>query len=222
MPKISAYFGKFPIASTMLTSSVLIALSMRLDTAVLAQPTKAPILTPSPTNQPTKAPILTPSPTNQPTPAPTPTPSPTNQPTPAPIPTPSPTNQPINPITQKLLGQWQAKDASSEITLTLVFTPDGKLYILLPDAQNPMAIAFHYQVNPKPQPMHLDVTVSKDQKPVLTIFELTADNQMRLQLDSTSPGKPRPKTFSPTATLFTKVSDKTTLPENIKILDPRS
>ncbi len=185
MPKISAYFGKFLIASTMLTSSVLIALSMRLDTAVLAEPTKAPILTPSPT----KAPILTPSPTNQPTQAPIPTPSSTNQPTPAPIPTPSPTNQPINPVTQKLLGQWQAKDAASEITLTLVFLPDGKLYILLPDAQNPMAIAFQYQVNPKPQPMHLDVTVSKEQKPVLTIFELTADDQMRLQLDNTSPGQ---------------------------------
>jgi glucose/arabinose dehydrogenase len=194
MPKIFPHFGKFIIASTMLTSSVLIALSMRLDTVVLAEPTKAPI----------------------------PTPSPSNQPTPPPIPTPSSTNQPTNPVTQKLLGQWQAKDAASQITLTLVFSPDGKLYILLPDAQNPMAIAFQYQINPKPQPMHLDVTVSKEQKPVLTIFELTAEDQMRLQLDNTSPGQPRPKAFSSTATLFTKVSDTTKLPENIKLIDPRS
>ena len=202
MPKISACLGKLPIAS------LLIALSMTLDTAVLAEPTKAPIPTPSPTNQPQ--------------PAPSPIKFPRTQPTPAPTSPPASTTQPTNPVTQKLLGQWQAKDASLDNTLTLIFMPDGKLYILLPDSQNPMAIAFGYQINPKPQPMHLDVTVSKDQKPVLTIFELTGDNQMRLQLDNTSPGQPRPEAFSPTATLFTKVSDKPTLPENIKILDPRS
>jgi hypothetical protein len=188
MPKIFPLFGKFPIAS------ILIALSMTVDTFVLAEPTKAPI----------------------------PTPAPSNQPAPAPIPTPLPTNQSTNPVNQKLIGRWQAKDASLDNTLSLVFSPDGKLYILLPDSENPLAIAFNYQINPKPQPMHLDVTVSKEEKPVLTIFELTADDQMRLQLDNTSPGQPRPQAFLPTATLFTKVSDSTKLPENIKLIDPGS
>jgi hypothetical protein len=166
MPKIFPYFGKFPIASTMLTSSVLIALSMTLDTAVLAQPTKAPIPTPAPTNQPTKVPIATPSPTNQPT----------------------------SPIAQKLLGKWQSKDPSSDVALTFVFSPDGKLYILSPNSQKPMAVEFKYSINPTPQPMHLDIT---------------------------DPGQLRPTAFSPTATLFTKVSDNTKLPENVKIIDLR-
>lgn len=192
----------------MLTSSVLIALSTTLDITVLAQPTKAPIPTPSSTNQPTKAPILTPSPANQPTKAP--------------IPTPSSTSQPTNPIAQKLLGQWQSKDPSSDLVLTFIFSPDGKLYVLSPDPKNPMAIAFEYKINPKPQPMHLDVSVSKEQKSVETIFEFTADGQLRLQLDNTSPKQSRPTAFSPTATLFTKVSDTTKLPENIKLIDPHS
>src|SRR5690348_14142618 len=101
MPKIFPYFGKFAIASTMLTQSVLIALSMNLDTAVLAQPTKAPI----------------------------PNQSLTNQPIPTPIPAP-PTNQATNPIAQKLLGQWQSQDPSSNAALTFIFSPNGKLYIL--------------------------------------------------------------------------------------------
>ncbi|BAY09042.1 hypothetical protein NIES2098_22030 [Calothrix sp. NIES-2098] len=174
----------------MLTSSVLIALSMTVDTAVLAQATKSPIPTPQPTNQPTQPPITTPSSTNQPT----------------------------SPISEKLLGQWQSKDPSSDLALTLVFSPDGKLYILSPNSQKPMAVEFKYSINPQPQPMHLDVVVSKDEKKALTIFEFTADGQLRLQLENTDPGQPRPKAFSPTATLFTKVSDNTKLPENIKII----
>ncbi|OUL34490.1 hypothetical protein BV372_13900 [Nostoc sp. T09] len=205
MPKIFPFFGKFLIASTMLTSSVLIALSMTLDTDVLAQPTKAPIPTP-PTNQPTKAPITTPSSTNQPTKAPIPTP---------------PTNQPTSPIGQKLLGQWQSKDSSSNPSLTFIFSPDGKLYILSPNSQKPMAVEFKYSINPTPQPMHLDITVSAEQKQALTIFEFTPDGQLRLQLDNTDPGQPRPTAFSPTATLFTKVSENTKLPENVKIIDLR-
>ncbi|BAY21828.1 hypothetical protein NIES2100_15860 [Calothrix sp. NIES-2100] len=177
MLKILPYFGKFAIASTMLTQSLLIALSMNLDTAVLAQPT------------------------------------------PAPIPTTPPINQPTNAIAQQLIGQWQSKDPSSELVLTFVFSPDGKLYILSPNSQKPMAVEFRYSIDPTPKPMHLDVIISKDQKKALTIFELTADGQLRLQLDNTDPGQPRPTAFSGTATLFTKVSDNPKVPENVKIID---
>ncbi|MDZ7963331.1 MAG: hypothetical protein RMY34_36705 [Aulosira sp. DedQUE10] len=166
---------------------------MTLDTSVLAQPTKAPIPNPSPTNQPTQAPI----------------------------PNPAPINQSTNPIAQKLLGEWQTKDPSSPVTLTFMFSPDGKLYVLSPDTKTPVAVEFQYQINPTPQPMHLNVIVSQEKKPVLTIFEFTADGKLRLQLDNTDPGQPRPTAFSPTATLFTKVSDATKLPENTKFLNPR-
>jgi uncharacterized protein (TIGR03067 family) len=185
MLKIFPYLGKFAISSKMLTSSVLIALSMTLNTDVLAQPTTTP----------------------------------TNQPTQTQIPTTPPTNQPKNPIEQQLLGQWQSKDPSSELILTFVFSPDGKLYILSPNSQKQMAVEFRYSINPTPKPMQLDLTISNDQKKSLTIFEFTADGQLRLQLDNTDPSQPRPTSFSGTATLFTKVSDNTKLPENFKIID---
>ncbi|MBD2335955.1 hypothetical protein H6G64_02980 [Calothrix sp. FACHB-156] len=193
MPHIFPYFGKFAIASTRLTSSVLIALSMTLNTAVLAEPAKGPI----------------------------PNPAPNNQATPLPVPNPAPTEQSTNPIAQKLIGEWQTKDPSSPVTLTFMFSPDGKLYVLSPDTKTPVAVEFQYQINPTAQPMHLTIIVSKEKQPVLTIFEFTTDGQLRLQLDNTDPGKPRPTAFSPTATLFTKVSETTKLPENTKFINPQ-
>ncbi|MBD2200304.1 MULTISPECIES: hypothetical protein [Calothrix] len=179
MPQIFPYFGRFAIASTMLTNCLLIALSMTLNKAVLAQTTPAP----------------------------------------APTPTAPATNQPTNPIAQQIIGQWESKDPGSELILTFVFSPDGKLYILSPNSQKPMAVEFGYSINPTPQPMHLDVIISQEQKKALTIFEFTANGQLRVQLDNTDPGKPRPTAFSGTATLFTKVSDNPKLPENIQIID---
>jgi hypothetical protein len=180
MSQIFPYFDKFSIASKMLTSSVFIALSMTLDTTVLAQPVTAP------------------------------------------QPTPSPLNQPTNPIAQKLLGQWQAKDAQTPVTLAFIFSPEGKLFIFSPNSKSTVGVEFKYSINPTPQPMHLDITIPGKKEPVLTIFEFTADGQLRLQLDNTNPGKPRPTAFSKTPVLFTKVSDIPKLPDNIKLIDPET
>lgn len=175
MPKIFPYFGKFAIASKLLTSSVFISLLMTLDTTVLAQPATAP--TPSP-SQPAK---------------------------------------PTNPISQKLLGQWKSQEPSEPPNLSVIFTPEGKFLLLLPNLNNFVAAEFKYRINPTPQPMHLDVTIPGNPQPVLTIFEFTADGQLRLQLNDTDPGKPRPKAFTSRATLFKKVSDSATLPENTQL-----
>ncbi|MCF2145647.1 type IV pilin-like G/H family protein [Desmonostoc muscorum LEGE 12446] len=180
MPNILAHFGKFQIASKMLTSSVLIPLLMTLDTTVLAQPSIAPTQTQSQREQD------------------------------------------INPIAQKLFGQWQAQDPSSSTTLTFIFTPESKLFLLSPDSKTLGAMEFKYRINPTPQPMHLNVIISSNQEEVLTIFEFTADGQMRLQLDGTNPGKPRPTAFSPQASLFKKISNVTTLPDNIQIINPKA
>lgn len=182
MPKIFLYFGKLPIASKWLTSSVFISLLMTLDTTVLAQRTTAP------------------------------------------LPSPSLSPQPTNPISQKLLGQWEGRETFSPVprNLTLIFTPEGKLFMLVPDSNKFVAVEFKYGINPTPKPMQMDVTISNNPTPVLTIFEFTADDQLRLQLYDTNPGKPRPKAFSQTASLFKKVSDITTLPDNTQLLDPPS
>ncbi|AFY34468.1 hypothetical protein [Calothrix sp. PCC 7507] len=142
------------------------------------------------------------------------------QPVTAPPATPPPVDQSTNAIAQKLLGQWEAKDPASPITLNFIFSPDGKLFIFSPNSQASVAVEFKYSINPTLQPMHLDITIPSKKEPVLTIFELTADGKLRLQLDNTDPGKPRPKAFSETPALFTKVSDTTKLPENVKLIDP--
>ncbi|AFZ23615.1 hypothetical protein Cylst_1325 [Cylindrospermum stagnale PCC 7417] len=148
----------------------------------------------------------------------------TTPPLPSPSLSPQPSPQPTNPISQKLLGQWEGQDSLSPPkdapNLTLIFTPEGKLFLLLPDFNKLVAVEFKYGINPAPKPMHMDVTISNNPKPVLTIFEFTADDQLRLQLYDTNSGQPRPKAFTQTASLFKKVSDNTRLPDNTKVIDP--
>ncbi|QSJ16495.1 type IV pilin-like G/H family protein [Nostoc sp. UHCC 0702] len=141
------------------------------------------------------------------------------QPSTAPIPTQSQPSQQKNSVAQQLLGQWQVKDPISSSSLNFLFAPEGKLFIYVLDSNNSGAAEFKYRINQIPKPMHLDVTIYNNQKPVLTIFELTADGQLRLQLEGTNPGLPRPTAFSSEVSLFQKISDSTTLPENVQVID---
>lgn len=145
------------------------------------------------------------------------------QKTTAPLPSPSLSEQPTNPISQKLLGEWEGKDYLSPLKnpprLTLIFTPEGKLFLLQLYSNKFVAMEFKYSINPTPKPMHMDVSVSHNPTPVLTIFEFTADEQLRLQLNDTNPGKPRLNAFTQTASLFKKVSNNTRLPDNTQLLN---
>lgn len=141
--------------------------------------------------------------------------------TPTPIPSPSPLEQTKNPIAEKLFGQWQTNDPASPVALTFIFAPDGKLFLLSPQSKTPVAVELKYRVNSTPQPMHLDLTIPNAKEPVLTIFDFTADNQLRMQIEETRPGKPRPTEFLARPTLFKKVSDDPKLPEDVKLLDPK-
>ena len=124
-----------------------------------------------------------------------------------------------NTVAEQLQGQWQVKDPSSGQTLTLIFTQDGKFFMLLPlESGTRVALPFGYQINPTPQPMHLDVLLPEDNQTVMTIFEFTADRQLRLQLADTNPGQPRPTAFTSKAILFQKVSEETTLPREVQLL----
>ena len=145
------------------------------------------------------------------------------QPSPAPSVTPSP-NSPQRGDVQaqqtRLSGQWQAKNPASGQVLTLIFTPDGKFFVLLPSGSDtPVAQQLGYRIDPTPKPMHIDVTFPGTTESVKTIFEFTADGQLRLQVAETNPGEPRPTAFNPSATLFQKVSDAITLPPNVQVSD---
>lgn len=123
------------------------------------------------------------------------------------------------PIAEQLLGRWQAKDPKSDKVFTFIFAPEGKLFVVLPTPNgSSVASKIAYQINLTTQPMQLDMVVSPNEK-VLTIFELTPERKLRVELEGLNPGQPRPTVFSSKSTLFEKISEATTVPENIQTID---
>lgn len=122
-----------------------------------------------------------------------------------------------NTVVQRLSGSWQTKVSSTQ-ALSLIFAPDGKLFIVLPSSSaNPPAMQLRYRVaSASSSPMQIDLTTS-DNKTAQTIFELTKDGKLRVQLNDISAAQPRPSAFKPSAMLFEKVSNSTTLPANARI-----
>ncbi|NEP58870.1 MAG: hypothetical protein F6K31_17930, partial [Symploca sp. SIO2G7] len=122
-------------------------------------------------------------------------------------------------ITKQLLGEWQARDPNTDELVTFIFTPEAKLLIVLPDKEeSAIAIKMGYQIDVTTQPMQLEVIASPDEV-AQTIFELTDEGKLRLELDGIDPGQPRPTAFSTSATLFEKISDSTTLPEDVQVVE---
>lgn len=118
---------------------------------------------------------------------------------------------------QKHLGSWEMNQ--DDISLTFIFAPENKLFIVSPSVPNAQRTAteLKYKISSAPKPMHLDVFLPRTNKPVETIFEYTADGKIRMQLEGTNPGTPRPLQFK-NGTIFTKVSDSTTLPEGVELI----
>lgn len=128
----------------------------------------------------------------------------------------SPTASPIN---ESFLGQWQSKDTATGITITLVFTPEKKLFLILPTKDGTeVALGTAYSLNTSTQPMQLDILFSGSETSQ-TIVELTPEGKMRVEIEGVTPGKPRPTAFSPQSVVFEKVSDATTVPDNIQVVD---
>ena len=73
-----------------------------------------------------------------------------------------------------------------------------------------------YQIDVNPQPKNLDILVG-GQVTGRTIFEFTADGKLRLILNNIRAS--RPTSFDSNARLFRKVSEQTTLPENVKVIN---
>jgi hypothetical protein len=120
-------------------------------------------------------------------------------------------------IDKQLLGQWQGTVPSGQ-SFTFVFAPEGKLFLM---AKGPDGAArakeMRYKVNLGEKPMHLDVGLSSTET-VETVFELTPEGQMRLQLQGTNPGQARPNSLNEQATVFKKVSEATALPADTQVI----
>jgi hypothetical protein len=122
-------------------------------------------------------------------------------------------------VLKQLLGQWQAKDPTSDKLFTFIFAPDNNLFFVLPAPDgSSIALKVGYRVNRTTEPMQLDIQLSPDQT-ALTIFEFTADGKLRLDLDGLTPGQPRPSAFRPNTPLFDRTSEATTVPENIQVIE---
>jgi hypothetical protein len=118
-----------------------------------------------------------------------------------------PTDTSQDPIGQKLFGQWEIQDSSLPTKINLLFTPEGNFYLILGQGNRFGAYPLKYRINSTPKPMHLNVILPDAKEPVETIFDFTADGQLRVQLNGTDPGKPRPKDFGADA-----------LPENVEVV----
>lgn len=120
-------------------------------------------------------------------------------------------------IDKQLLGQWQGTVPSGQ-SFTFVFAPEGKLFLMAKGSDGAArAKEMRYKVNLGAQPMHLDVGLSSTET-VETVFELTPEGQMRLQLQGTNPGQPRPDSLNEQATVFKKVSETTALPADTQVI----
>ncbi|MEC4891883.1 MAG: type IV pilin-like G/H family protein [Oscillatoria sp. PMC 1051.18] len=131
------------------------------------------------------------------------------------------TNQ-TSPIVDQLIGIWQYQDPDTEALLRLVFADNQQMYTILPTEEGSyVAVEMGYQINPTNNPMQIDLQINSEEK-ALTVFELTPEGKLRLELDGIAAGNTRPETLSENATLFEKVSNDPTLPENVETVQLES
>ncbi len=123
-------------------------------------------------------------------------------------------------VAKRLVGLWQAPTRPGAPPLRLVFGGDGKMYIILPAASGQaQALDLRYRINAASRPMQLDI-IAEGNRSAPTIFELTPDRKLRLQLQGINAGRPRPTAFGANATVLEKVSDAANLPANTRVVPP--
>ncbi len=130
----------------------------------------------------------------------------------------TPSIQPSSQIKQQLIGHWQAKNLANSQVINFMFTPDERLFMWLESEK--FAYGMNYKVNSEAKPIQLDIIPKDPSQKVETIFEMTADGKMRLEIMNSNPGKPRPNSFSSDTPIFKRISQTTVPPKNIKFIDP--
>ena len=118
------------------------------------------------------------------------------------------TATPDNSVAKKLIGQWQGQLSGQSVTL--IFTQEGKLFILDTPTS---ATETEYQINVNPQQKDLDILV-EGQIIMRIIFYFMADGRLRLEVVNFR--ESRPTSFSSYATIFQKISEQTTLSANLQ------
>jgi Type IV pilin-like G and H, putative len=133
-----------------------------------------------------------------------------------------PQNNLTNPINKDLIGQWEIKDETSGEIVNIIFTSTEKLYfyITIPESKEPIAVTqLGYAIDTNTKPMALDLLPVLDQSlgKIQTIFELTPDKKLKIEMSNNAPNQPRPTKFIDKNPVFTKVSEQAELPKDVKI-----
>ncbi len=117
-----------------------------------------------------------------------------------------------NSLPERLFGRWRGEDPTTQEPVILVFTSTGQLYILANDQEKkPIAIKMWYEIaDGQDNFTHLDLQVNSQQT-APTLFKITPQGQLLLQLDGVSPDNPRLETLGSTATLFELVTRDVTI-----------
>lgn len=121
------------------------------------------------------------------------------------------------PVGEKILGEWRTEDPDTEETLILVFAPEGKLFFVFEEREKTVALEVGYKINGEVEPKELDIFFSDEDKS-LTVFAFQGDDQ--LLIENTSPGDPRPEKLGEEYLVFTKISDRTELAEEVELIAP--
>ncbi|BAY62626.1 general secretion pathway protein H [Calothrix brevissima NIES-22] len=108
----------------------------------------------------------------------------------------------------RLLGQWQQQDSTK-----FIFTPEGKLFVIAPNSTE--ATESSYQVNDKTKPNQLTISNPANPTPQIAIFELTSDNQLRMDNGVSA----NSSEFSSNTQSLQKVSDIASLPAGITVVN---
>jgi|JFJP01.1.fsa_nt_gi hypothetical protein len=125
---------------------------------------------------------------------------------------------------QKLSGTWEFKNQDGVKNGTAIFDPkndlDGDVYILSNDlpsgdlALGKTAIAGKYKINKSKNPLELDLTFGD--LTTQTIYEIGDDGQLKIA--NAVPDQPRPTTLDTQPQRLSKVSDNTSITNDIKVL----
>lgn len=168
-------------------------------------------------------PTVSAPPTSTPTTSPqtTTTGTTTNDPTPTASPqVPNTGNANSNDPSNRLIGQWRGRYQGKNTTM--IFTPEGKLIASVEGDKK--VYELFYKLDTTTTPINFDVfenfdTLKKGEV-TKTILEFTTEGNLRIQMEGTNPKTPRPASFNPTANVFQRISDSTSLPQNLQITNP--
>jgi hypothetical protein len=130
-------------------------------------------------------------------------------------PTNSPTTNSKDPNKQ-IVGQWQGKYEGKNIVM--VFSPGSKLVASVEGEKK--VFELFYRLDTTTTPFQFDVFENSDTlakgEVTKTILEYTPEGRLRIQMEGTNPKTPRPTSFNDKATVLTKISDSTDLPQNLQ------